>query len=86
VKVAGGWRYVCRAIDQFGQVIDVLVAARRDMRTARRSFEQAIGAPTVTPAEVTTDKAPVYPGVLLPAARHRSKQCANNRVEQITAG
>jgi transposase-like protein len=26
VKVAGRWRYVDRAIDQFGQVIDVLVS------------------------------------------------------------
>jgi transposase-like protein len=30
VKVAGRWRYVYRAIDQFGQVIDVFVAPRRD--------------------------------------------------------
>jgi transposase-like protein len=30
VKVAGQWRYVYRAIDQFGQVIDVFVAPRRD--------------------------------------------------------
>jgi transposase-like protein len=26
VKVAGQWRYVYRAIDQFGQVVDVLVS------------------------------------------------------------
>jgi transposase-like protein len=43
VKVAGHWRYVYRAIDQFGQVIDVLVSARRDAETARRFFQQAIG-------------------------------------------
>jgi transposase, IS6 family len=30
VKVAGQWRYVYRAIDQFGQVIDVFVSRRRD--------------------------------------------------------
>src|SRR5213075_663902 len=30
VKVAGRWRYVYRAIDQFGQVIDVYVSPRRD--------------------------------------------------------
>jgi transposase InsO family protein len=28
VKMAGHWRYVYRAVDQFGQVIDVLVSAR----------------------------------------------------------
>ena len=65
VKVAGQWRYVYRAIDQFGQVIDVFV------RAARRFFEQAIGATKRTPVEVVTDRAPMYPGVLdelLPAA------------------
>ena len=40
VKVAGKWRYVDRAVDQFGQIIDVLVSARRDLRAARRFFAQ----------------------------------------------
>ena len=40
VKVAGQWRYVNRAIDQFGQVIDVFVSSRRDVRAARRFFER----------------------------------------------
>ena len=43
VKVAGQWRYVYRAVDQFGQVIDVFVSARRDAKAARRFFERAIG-------------------------------------------
>jgi len=29
VKVAGRWVYLCRAIDQYGQVIDVLVSEKR---------------------------------------------------------
>jgi hypothetical protein len=33
-----------RAIDQFGQVIDVFVSQRRDAKAARRFFERAIGA------------------------------------------
>jgi transposase, IS6 family len=44
VKVAGQGRFVYRAIDQFGQVIDVLVSARRDAKAARQFFQQAIGA------------------------------------------
>jgi transposase, IS6 family len=56
VKIAGRWRYVYRAVDQFGQVIDVFVAPRRDMRAARRFFQQAIGATRVTPTEVTTHR------------------------------
>jgi IS6 family transposase len=62
---------VYRAIDQFGQVIDVLVSRQRDAKAARRFFQRAVGATKVTPVEVTTDQAPVYPGVLeelLPAA------------------
>jgi transposase-like protein len=43
VKVAGQWRYVYRAIDQFGQIIDVFVSPRRDADAACRFFERAIG-------------------------------------------
>jgi len=84
VKVAGQWRYVYRAIDQFGQVVDVLVSPRRDAKAARRFFQRAISVAKVTPVEVTTDQAPVYPVVLeelLPAAWHRTDRYANNRVE-----
>ena len=84
VKVAGRWRYVYRAIAQFGQVIDIFVCARRDANAARRFFEQALRTTSIAPAEVTTDRAPVYPAVLeelLPAAWHRTDRHANNRVE-----
>jgi transposase-like protein len=84
VRVAGRWRYVYRAVDRFGQVIDVLVSARRDAGAAHRCFEWALGATKVTPVEVVTDQAPVDPAVLeelLPAAWHRTDRYANNRVE-----
>jgi transposase-like protein len=84
VKVAGRWRYAYRAIDQFGQVIDVYVSPRRDVRAARRFFERAIGTTKVTPSEVVTDRAPTYPLVLaelLPAAWHRTDRYANNGAE-----
>ena len=84
VKVAGRWRYVYRAIDQFGQVIDVFVSPRRDTAAARRFFERAIATTRVMPTEVTTDRAAAYPAVLddvLPATWHRTDQYANNRIE-----
>jgi transposase-like protein len=59
------------------------VSARRDARAARRFFQQAMSATKVTPVEVVTDQAPVYPAVLeelLPAAWHRTDRYAN-RVE-----
>ena len=83
VKVAGRWTYLYRAVDQHGQVIDVLLSVRRDLAAARRFFTRALRAGTV-PAEVTTDRAPVYPRVLdelVPSALHTVERHANNPVE-----
>ena len=84
VKVAGRWRYVYRAIDKFGQVIDVFMAGRRDVKAARWFFERAISTTKVIPSEVATDRAPTYPMVLeelVPAPWHRTDRYANNRME-----
>jgi transposase-like protein len=84
LRVAGRWQYVYRAVDQSGQIVDVFVSPRRDARAARRFFRQAIGTAKITPVEVVTDQAQVYPGVLeelTPAAWHRTDQHANNRIE-----
>jgi transposase-like protein len=84
VKVNGVWRYVYRAVDQHGQVIDVLVSARRDGEAARRFFQRALATLKVVPAEVVTDAAPVYPAVLdelIPSAWHHVERYANNPVE-----
>jgi transposase-like protein len=42
VKVPRRWRYVYRAIDQSGQVIDVYVSTRRDGGAARCFFTRAL--------------------------------------------
>jgi transposase-like protein len=89
VKVAGQWRYVYRAIDQSGQVIDVFVSTRRDATAAHRFFERAIGTTKVRPVEVVTDKTPTHPtvpGELLPAAWHRTDQYAAIGSRRITVG
>ena len=59
VKVAGRWVYLYRAIDQYGQVIDVLVSEKRDLAATRRFFTQTLDYVT-HPSEVTTDRAPTY--------------------------
>ena len=84
VKVNGVWRYVYRAIDQHGQVIDVLVSAHRDASSARRFFQRALAILKVTPNEVVTDAAAIYPVVLdelIPTAWHHVAQYANNPVK-----
>ena len=62
-KVNGVWRYVCRAVDQHGQVIGVYVSQRRDTSSARRFFTTALAAHRA-PAEVTTDRAPALAHVI----------------------
>jgi transposase-like protein len=84
VKVAGRWVYLYRAVDQFGQVIDVYASARRDGEAARRFFHKARTTTGVVPVEIITDRAPTYPRVLdetWPAAHHHVARYANNRVE-----
>jgi transposase-like protein len=84
VRVNGLWRYVYRAIDQHGQVVDVLVSVRRDANAARRFFRRALTMLKVTPSEVVTDAAAVYPAVLdalVPSAWHHVERYANNPIE-----
>jgi IS6 family transposase len=72
-----------RSVDQHGQVIDVLLATHRDGVAARKFFSCALRF-GVTPIEVTTDRAPVYPRIieeLAPGARHVLEQYANNVIE-----
>jgi transposase-like protein len=83
LKVAGQWTYLYRAVDQHGQVIDVLLSERRDLAGARRFFTGALRAGTI-PVEVTTDRALVYPRVLdelVPSALHVVEQYASNPIE-----
>jgi hypothetical protein len=82
VKLAGHWVYLNRAIDQYGQVIDVLLSEKRDWAATRRFFTQALHHGT-HPSAVTTDKAPAYPRVLdelVPAACHLTEQYGTDEI------
>ena len=82
-KVAGVWRYVYRAVDQHGQVIDVLVSKRRNLAADARFFEMMLVG-RERPREVTTDlAAPLLRVVddLLPEVLHDTAQYGNNRIE-----
>lgn len=83
VKVAGCWTYLYRAVDQYGQIIDVLVSTRRNAAAAREFFVPALRCGS-SPVGVTADRAPVYPRLvedLEPAARHVLEQYASNVIE-----
>jgi len=82
VKVAGKWRYVYRAIDQFGQVICVrLPASRRDCSpwvpiVHRRGQGDAGGGRHRQGGDY-----PIVLDEVLPAVWHRTQQHANNHIE-----
>jgi transposase, IS6 family len=73
---------------QHGQVIDVLLSARRDLAAARRFFTQALRVGAIW-AEVTTDRCPAYPRVLdelIPRPCTQSGSTRTTRSSQITGG
>jgi transposase, IS6 family len=83
VKVAGRWRYVYRAVDQYGQIIDLYVSPRRDTQAARQFFTTALRAHG-EPVEIVTDRAWTLLAAvdeLIPAAFHNTERYANNRIE-----
>ena len=83
VKVGGVWRYVYRAVDQHGPVIDVYVSRRRNTEAARRFFDRAL-ADHDRPVEVVIDKAQALLAAVedvLPDALPTTDRYANNRVE-----
>jgi putative transposase len=54
IKVAGQWRYLYRAIDRSGALVDVMFSEHRDMAAAKAFFRSAKAVTGVTPDRVTT--------------------------------
>jgi putative transposase len=77
--------WLCRAVDQDGSVLDILVQTRRDHRAARRFLRRVLdGEDSVEPRVVVTDKLASYvPAVkqVLPNVDHRRHKRLNNRAE-----
>ena len=74
VRVGKTWAYLYRAVDESGQVVDVLLREKRDLESAKAFFEQAINRRGVVPNEVVTDKHRAYLQAVkqyAPNAKHR---------------
>jgi transposase, IS6 family len=85
VKVAGRWGYVYRAIDEYGQIVEVLFREHRDAEAATAFFRSALENTGVTPQTVTTDKAAAYPPALaavLPEVEHITGKAVQQRIER----
>ena len=84
VKIQGKQHYLWRAVDQDGELVDVLLQARRDGNAAKRFFSRLLKTHRHEPRKIVTDKLGSY-GVahreLIPDTTHDTSQHANNRVE-----
>ena len=61
IKVHGHWRYLYRAIDRNGALVDVMFSEHRDMAAAKAFFQSAKTVTNITPARVTTEGHDSYP-------------------------
>ena len=84
VKIQGRQKYLWRAVDQDGEVVDVFLQARRDGAAAMRFFKRLLKVHHGEPRKIVTDKLKSY-GVahreLIPDTIHDKSRYANNRAE-----
>jgi putative transposase len=84
VNIQGQQHYLWRAVDQDGDVIDILVQPRRDRRAAARFFRMLLKGQGGVPGRVVTDKLRSYAAAhrtIMPSVIHDTGRYANNRAE-----
>ena len=76
--------YLWRAVDQDGDVLDILVTRHGDRRAAKRFFRRVLKHQGQPPLALVTDKLRSYPAAhrdVFPSVTHRTGQYENNRAE-----
>lgn len=84
VKIGGKRHYLWRAVDQDGNVLDILVQSRRNATAAKRFFGKLMRKQGRVPRVLVTDKLASYVVAhreLMPSVEHRRSKYLNNRAE-----
>ncbi|MFF2026715.1 IS6 family transposase [Streptomyces sp. NPDC058171] len=84
IKINGERKYLWRAVDADGTVLDILVQGRRDKAAARRFFRRLLKGIGAVPRVIITDKLRSYGAAhreVMPSVEHRSHKGLNNRAE-----
>jgi putative transposase len=84
VNIQGRQQYLWRAVDEDGDVIDILIQSRRDRRAATRFFRKLLKRQGSVPRRLITDKLRSYAAArraVMPSVVHVTDQYANNRAE-----
>jgi transposase-like protein len=77
VKINGTTHYLWRAVDQHGDVLDILVQSRRNAVAAKRFFRKLLKGLRYVPRVLGTDKLASYQVAhleVLPSVTHRRSQ------------
>ncbi len=84
VTIQGRRQYLWRAVDQDGDVIDILVQSRRDRHAAARFFRKLLKRQGRGPLRLVTDRLRSYAAAhrtVMPSVMHSTRQYENNRAE-----
>ena len=84
IRINGEQRYLWRAVDQHGNVLDVLVTSRRNAKAAKRFFRKLLKGLRYVPRVLVTDALGSYVVAhreLMPSVTHRQSRYLNNRAE-----
>ncbi len=84
LTISGKRSYLWRAVDQEGNVLDILVQSRRNKKAAKKFFKKLLKGLQYAPRVIITDKLKSYAAAkkeILPNVEHRQHKYLNNRAE-----
>ena len=84
LTIRGERHYLWRAVDQDGNVLDILVQSRRNKKVARKFFRKLLKGLQYVPRVIITDKLKSYGAAkreILRSVEHRQHKGLNNRAE-----
>ena len=84
LTIKGKRHYLWRAVDQDGNILDILVQRRRDKKAAKTFFRKLLKGLTYVPRVIITDQLRSYGAAIheiLPGVEHRQHRYLNNRAE-----
>ena len=84
LTIHGERHYLWRAVDQEGNVLDILVQRRRDKTAAKKFFRKLLKGCRYVPRVIVTDQLKSHEAAkreILPSVEHRQHRYLNNRAE-----
>jgi putative transposase len=84
LKINGRAHYLWRAVDQDGDVLDILVQSRRNKKAAKKFFRRLLKGLRYVPRVIITDKLKSYSAAkaeVMPSVEHLQQRYQNNRAE-----